>query len=72
MKTACSVLLLAALIGEVKCLFIREHIYVSSLLSGTDGLKYCRTNYVDLATINSPEEYAKFKNYAAAYLSYRS
>ncbi|XP_053084507.1 secretory phospholipase A2 receptor-like [Pangasianodon hypophthalmus] len=69
MKTAYSVLLLAGLIGSVKCLFIRRHVHINQLLSWTDAQKYCRTNYVDLLTINSQNEYDRFKNDATAYLS---
>ncbi|KAF7691303.1 C-type mannose receptor 2, partial [Silurus meridionalis] len=71
MKTTYSFLLLAALIGASKCMLVRKYIYVGNSMSWTDAQTYCRTNYVDLLTINSQDEYNRFIQQANSFLSKR-
>ncbi|XP_058273754.1 putative C-type lectin domain family 20 member A isoform X2 [Hemibagrus wyckioides] len=72
MKTSHVVLFLPALIGATTCLLLRKHIFVNIPLNWLKAQTHCRENYVDLTTVDSPEEIGRFKTDIKDYLSIRS
>lgn len=46
---------------ELTLTLIRKHIFMNEAVSWSNAQKYCRENYVDLSTIDTQEELARFK-----------
>lgn len=60
MKAVLSVLLLAGMTGAGLGLILKKHIFVNMKLNWSDAQEYCRSNYLDLSSIETQDELNTF------------